>query len=58
MGAVLPWFRIRFSEYKLIAGSGGEFEIRGGGKLLCAKLETGRFPEPGEILKQLESRLA
>lgn len=57
MGTLVPRFKTRFSEYRLVPATGGEFEIRIDGKLLYSKLATGRFPDPDEILKQLESRL-
>ncbi|NLG44390.1 MAG: SelT/SelW/SelH family protein [Phycisphaerae bacterium] len=38
---------------KLIEGSGGVFEVKADGRLIFSKAETGRFPEPGEILSAL-----
>jgi len=43
---------------KLIAGSGGVFEVTVDGALVFSKKQAGRFPEPGEIaglLKQQKS---
>lgn len=36
---------------KLLVSSGGVFEIEYDGKLIYSKKKTGRFPEPGEVLK-------
>lgn len=38
---------------KLIAGSGGVFDVRIDGRLVFSKHETGRFPDPGEIVRLL-----
>lgn len=37
-------------ETQLVKGSGGQFEIVLDGKLIFSKKQTGRFPDPGEIL--------
>jgi selenoprotein W-related protein len=39
----------------LIPGSGGAFEVTVDDKLVFSKLQTGRFPEPGEIVQQLKA---
>ena len=41
---------------RLIPSSGGVFEVTAGGKTIFSKKELGRRPEPGEVLKSLESR--
>jgi selenoprotein W-related protein len=41
---------------ELIEGGGGIFDVRVDGELIYSKHETGRFPEHGEILQQLEGR--
>lgn len=41
---------------KLIAGSGGVFEVTVDGKLVFSKKEAGRFPEPGEIAGLLRKK--
>jgi selenoprotein W-related protein len=38
------------SEIDLIESAGGAFEIRVDGDLIYSKLETGRHPDPPEIL--------
>ncbi len=37
-------------EAKLIEGGGGIFDVTVNGKLVYSKGQTGRFPEPGEVL--------
>ena len=40
-------------EAKLIEGSEGIFKVVLDGTILFSKHETGRFPEPGEVLEQI-----
>jgi len=42
------------AEVQLIRSSGGAFEVRKDGELIFSKLQTGRFPEPEEILSKLK----
>jgi selenoprotein W-related protein len=42
------------AQIELIEGSGGVFEIKDNGRLLFSKKKMGRFPEPEEILRQLQ----
>ena len=35
---------------ELIAGSGGIFDVIVDGKKIYSKFETGRFPNPGEVV--------
>jgi selenoprotein W-related protein len=37
----------------LIPSSGGVFEVTADGKTIFSKKQTGRRPEPGEVLTQL-----
>jgi len=39
------------AQIELIPSSGGVFVVTKDGKKLFSKKETGRFPEPGEVLK-------
>jgi selenoprotein W-related protein len=41
---------------KLVAGSGGVFDVTVDGKRVFSKKETGRFPEPGEIAGMLKKK--
>ena len=43
-------------EATLVPGSGGAFEISVDGKLEFSKFQTGRFPEPGEIVQKLKNK--
>ena len=45
--------RQRTIDAHLIKGSGGQFEIVLDGQLIYSKKQTGRFPEPSEILSQI-----
>ena len=36
---------------KLIEGSGGVFDVTVDGELVYSKHQTGRFPNPGEVLE-------
>lgn len=40
----------------LIRSRGGVFEVTVGNDLIFSKKKLGRFPEPGEVEKVLESR--
>ncbi len=40
-------------EPELIKGGGGIFDVAADGKLVYSKHETGRFPEPEEIVELL-----
>jgi selenoprotein W-related protein len=42
----------------LIKGSNGVFEITVGNDLIFSKKKLGRFPQPGEIERELESRVS
>lgn len=41
-------------EAELRKGGGGVFDVVVDGRTIYSKSETGRFPEPDEILSQLE----
>jgi selT/selW/selH-like putative selenoprotein len=41
---------------KLIAGSGGVFEVTVNGRMVFSKSEAGRFPDPGEIAGKLQKK--
>ena len=42
-------------EPRLIPGSNGIFDVLVDGKLVFSKHETGRFPEPGEVIQKLKT---
>lgn len=41
---------------KLVKGSGGIFDVVADGKMVFSKHETGRFPEPDEVVAILGKR--
>ncbi len=44
------------SSLRLIPSSGGVFEVTAGGRTVFSKKQTGRRPEPDEILTALKSQ--
>lgn len=38
-------------EARLIAGNNGVFDVTVDGRLVYSKYQTGRFPDPGEVLR-------
>ncbi len=42
-------------EAKLIAGSGGVFDVFVDGILVYSRSKTGRFPNPGELVEKLRT---
>jgi len=53
---VLHDFHPGIKELVLVPSSGGVFEVSLGDELLFSKRQEGRFPEPEEILRALETR--
>ena len=45
----------KISQVTLIPSSGGVYEITYGDNLIWSKKETGKFPEPAEILEKVAS---
>jgi selenoprotein W-related protein len=43
-------------EIELVPSGGGVFEVSADGELLHSKRETGRFPEPSWVVKELRGR--
>ena len=41
---------------ELIEGSGGVFDVTVDGKLVYSKHQTGRFPDPGEVLGLIQGQ--
>jgi len=39
------------AEVKLVEGSGGVFDVVVDGRTVFSKHETGRFPDPGEVVR-------
>jgi selT/selW/selH-like putative selenoprotein len=42
-------------EAQLVAGGNGIFDVKVDEKLVFSKFETGRFPEPGEVLGKIKA---
>ena len=40
----------------MIPSSGGVFEVSVNGKKIYSKLQTGEFPDPGALLKDIKAR--
>lgn len=47
----------RISSLELVPSSGGCFELTVGEQLVYSKLETGEFPDDGEMLKRVQQLL-
>ena len=45
---------VRGVESELVPGSNGVFDVVVDGKLIYSKHQTGRFPDPDEILAKLD----
>jgi selenoprotein W-related protein len=52
---VLTHFKQDVSELTLVPAGGGKFEIFVDDDQIWSKLDTGKFPEPGEIIRAIES---
>jgi selT/selW/selH-like putative selenoprotein len=46
--------RVPDVEVKMIQGAGGIFDVVVDGKRVFSKSETGRFPDPDDILRKLK----
>jgi selenoprotein W-related protein len=55
---VLTTFPTELGEVALVPGRGGVFEVRLGGRLIFARAEAGRFPEPKEIKQAVRDVVA
>lgn len=45
------------AEVALVPSQGGAFEVIVGGEKVYSKLQTGRFPSEGEVLKSVAGKL-
>lgn len=50
----LGHFRQEVETFSLVPGEGGVFEVRVDGKLVFSKAESGRLPDPQEVLDTVE----
>jgi selenoprotein W-related protein len=54
---LLTAYKQKISDFKLIPGGGGCFEISINGDLIYSKLKTGKFPDEQAILEAVGKRL-
>ena len=50
-------FKQDIGSLRLIPGGGGVFEVIVNGEKIYSKKETGKFPEPAAIVKQVRAKL-
>jgi len=55
---LLGLYKQKISGYTLVPSSGGCFELSVNGELVYSKLQTGRFPDEGDMVKQIKDRLS
>jgi selenoprotein W-related protein len=53
---VLTTLKNKITEFTLVPGTGGCFEITVNGELLYSKLKTGQFPDEAWVVEQLKKR--
>lgn len=53
-GDLLKNFESEIESITLVPSGGGRFEISVNGQLIYSKLQTGRHPEPGEIVGMVQ----
>jgi selenoprotein W-related protein len=53
---ILGSLKQNISAFTLIPSSGGKFELVVDGETLYSKLQTGTFPDEGDIVSQLQQR--
>jgi selenoprotein W-related protein len=54
---ILETYKHKVGALELVPSSGGCFELTLDGELVYSKLETGEFPDEGEVLKLVGKRL-
>ncbi len=52
---LLGKYKNALSEVALVPSSGGAFEVVVGDQKLYSKAETGRFPDEGALLKEMDT---
>ena len=57
MAEVLPRFKQDLAEIVLVPDQGGRFELSLDGEIFYSKLETGQFPDPQAVIREIERRL-
>jgi selenoprotein W-related protein len=54
---LLPRFKGEIKRFVMIPSKGGCFELTVGGKRIYSKLQTGRFPDEDQMLKEVGAAL-
>lgn len=54
---LLNQFKNALGEVALVPSQGGAFEVVASGEKVYSKLETGRFPSEGAVLKDVAGKL-
>ena len=54
---LLDEFKPDIQSLTLVPGTGGVFEVSVDGKNIYSKKQTGKFPEPDDIVKAVRSRV-
>ena len=52
---LLKAFEPELESISLVPSDGGAFEVKINGELVYSKLQSGRHPAPGEVLKLVEN---
>ena len=55
---ILNAYIMKIGEFTLVPATGGVYELTLDGELIFSKKALGRFPEEGEILKLLKTRIS
>jgi selenoprotein W-related protein len=56
-GKLLLEYKQKIADLKLIPSGGGAFELKVDGELIYSKLATGQFPDEGDMVAAVGSRL-
>ncbi|MBI5687182.1 MAG: Rdx family protein [Verrucomicrobia bacterium] len=54
---LLDEFKPDIQSLTLVPGTGGVFEVSVNGTKIFSKLQTGKFPEPDDIVKAIRAKL-
>jgi selenoprotein W-related protein len=52
---ILNKYKNAIAEATLVPSSGGVFEVTVNGRPVFSKKETGRFPQPGELVQAIDA---
>jgi len=54
---LLNKYKNRLGEVAIIPSEGGAFEVSVNGTLVYSKLQTGRFPDEGALLNEMDTKV-